>query len=151
MSDNTEGSWFLRFALIQNGLSVFLDHIALGVGYGHYSAYSIVPIYVTGEEVFVSSPHNGLVTIAAETGIFGLICFILINYYLVQGIYFVYKNSYNLYESSISAAVLSLLVFVIIKQFISNTYILPLPTERLVVQGALLYWIIFAIILSMRK
>jgi O-antigen ligase len=151
VSDNTEGSWFLRFALIQNGFAVFLDHIALGVGYGHYSAYSIVPIYVTGEAVFVSSPHNGIVTIAAETGIFGLICFLLINYYLVRGVYFVYNNSLNLYASSISAAVFSLLVFVIITQFISNTYILPLPTERLVVQGALLYWILFGTILSMKK
>jgi hypothetical protein len=150
-TDEDQGSWLMRFALVQHGLELFLANPLFGVGFGHYPAYSTVPIYVTGVETFVSSPHNGIVTIAAETGILGLFFLFKISFYLLRDCNYVYKNCCNRYASMIAAGVFSLLIINFVSQFISNSLIIPLPTERSMTQSSFVLWILFGLVAGIRK
>lgn len=150
-SDSDQGSLLMRFALVQHGLEVFREHPILGVGFGHYPAYSAVPIFVSGAETFVSSPHNGVVTIAAETGIAGLLALAGLSYLLLREGVHAYRLSRDGYTNAVVAAVLSLLIVIIVSQFISNSLILPLPAERSVTQCSLIFWSLFGMVAAVRR
>jgi hypothetical protein len=150
-TDEDQGSWLMRFALIQHGLELFLANPLFGIGFGHYPAYSTVPIYITGVETFVSSPHNGIVTIAAETGIPGLCCLFMISFYLLRDCNYVYNYCSSRYTSMIVAGVFSLLIINVVSQFISNSLIIPLPTERSMTQSSFVLWILFGLVAGIGK
>lgn len=145
-TDTDQGSWLMRFALVQHGMEIFSANPIWGVGFGHYPAYSTVPIFVTGVETFVTSPHNGIVTILAETGFMGFICLVAISFCLLRENYFVYQRSTCKVSISIVSAVFSLLIIAVISQFISNSLILPLPTERSMTQSSFILWILFGLV-----
>lgn len=150
-TDSDQGSWLMRFALIQQGLNLFFENPLFGVGFGHYPAYSTVPIFNTGVETFVSSPHNGIITIAAELGISGLFCLFAITYHLLRESYRVYKKCLYGYTFSIVTAIFSILIITVISQFISNSLIIPLPTERPMVQNSLILWTFFGMVAGVGK
>lgn len=150
-TDSDQGSWLMRFALVQQGINVFSANPFWGVGFGHYPAYSTVPIYITGVETFVTSPHNGVVTILAETGIAGFICLVTLSYFLVRENYSVYKLCSDKTLIPIVSVVFSLLFIAVTSQLISNSIILPLPTERSMTQSSFIFWILFGLVAGINK
>jgi len=149
--ENRQGSGLMRLTLLLHGFELFKSHPIWGIGFGHYPAYSNVPIFGSGIETFVTSPHNGIVTIAAETGISGIASLFLICYYLLRECRLARANCTDSYLSSIIAAVYSLLIVNVASQFISNSLIIPLPAERSMVQSSLVLWILFGIVTALRK
>lgn len=65
-----------RITLWKDSISMFLDHPLRGVGLGNYSI--IFPLYMSGSWPWLRQyAHNGLLHMAAETGIAGLSVFCL--------------------------------------------------------------------------
>ena len=150
-ADPDQGSWLMRFTLIQRGVEVFRDNMFLGVGYGHYPAYSTVPVLNTGVETYVNSPHNGIIAILAETGIIGLICIFMISISLFNEVRKAYVIVQNETSISVASAVFSLTIITIFSQLISNSLIMPIPTERTMIQNAFLLLILFSLIAGFSK
>lgn len=149
--DDTHGSVMMRFVLLRQAVSIFTDHLIIGVGYGHYPAYSTMPLLVSGAERFVSSPHNGILTLAAETGIIGLICCGGIFFYLTRETLDARRMALTAMERSVASATASLLLIALVSQVISNSMIIPLPTERSMTQSAFLLWFLIAMAGSIRR
>jgi O-antigen ligase len=139
----SEGDVVMRIKLVMHGLAIFSDHTLVGVGYGHYAAYSTEPVFVAGEWKFVSSPHNGLITVAAETGVLGLGCFAWLCVALVG----ICRRARHLAGDKLARcfanAVLSVLTVALFTQVIANTSILPVPVERGVTQNSFVLWFLF--------
>lgn len=150
-TDTNQGSWLMRFALIQHGLDIFTKNPILGVGFGHYIAYSTVPVVVTGHAKYVSSPHNGVVTILAETGIVGFICLLGISFKLLQQHHSAYRLCRSKLFASVVCAVYAFLIIAVVSQVISNSQILPLPTERSMTQSSFILWILFGLVAAIGR
>lgn len=148
--ENRQGSGLMRLTLIMHGFELFKAHPIWGIGFGHYPAYSDVPIFGTGIETFVASPHNGIVTIAAEAGITGIISLFFICYYLLRECRLAHAQCTNAYLNSVVASVYSVLIINVAAQFVSNSLIIPLPTERSMMQSSLILWILFGIVTAIR-
>jgi hypothetical protein len=149
-NSSTEGDVAMRAALFLHGLSVFREHFIFGVGYGHYFAYSSVPVVVSGQTVFVGS-HNGLITIAAETGVFGLACVAWLCASLLQICRRARCRAHDAITRAFSNAVLSLVLVALPLQAIANSQILPIATERDVVQSAFVLWFLFGLTAAIAK
>lgn len=150
-SDDDQGSWLMRFALMRHGLDVFLDHLLLGVGYGHYPSYSTVPIFVSGVRTYVSSPHNGLVTIAAETGIAGLFLFVAISWNLLRESRSTFHAVQHRPMRLLAGTIHAFLLVAVISQLFSNSILIPLPTERTMMQGGFVLWILVGLMSSVKR
>lgn len=144
-NSNTEGDVAMRVTLGLQGLSVFRDHFILGVGYGHYSAYSSTSIVVGGQWEFVTSPHNGLIAIAAETGALGLACVTWLCASLVHICRRARCRAHDSTTRALANAVLSLVLVLVPLQTIANSQILPIPVERGVVQSVFVLWFLFGL------
>lgn len=68
--DQREGSNEERFAMWQEGVQIFLEHPLSGVGLGNF-ALEVKPSADYREPIYA---HNTYLDIAAETGLFGAIC-----------------------------------------------------------------------------
>lgn len=144
-SDDTYGSMYMRLVLLEHGLSLFKDHLFFGVGYGHYPAFSTVPLVVSGLDSFVSSPHNGIVTLLAETGIVGFMCYCLLCWSLLQMILMSRRQASDTLTSVITSVTFVLVTIELVSQFISNGNILPIPVERPMVQYSFLLWLLISL------
>ena len=149
-NSSTEGDVAMRVILFLQGLSVFREHFIFGVGYGHYFAYSSVPIMVSGRQVFVGS-HNGLITIAAKTGIFGLACVAWLCASLLHICRRARCRAHDAITRAFSNAVLSLVLVAVPLQAIANSQILPIATERDVVQNAFVLWFLLGLSAAIAK
>lgn len=150
-NSSTEGDVAMRVTLFLQGLSVFRDHFILGVGYGHYPAYSSMPVIVRGQQVFVASPHNGLIAIAAETGVFGLACVTWLCVSLLQICRRARSGARDPITRVFANAVLSLVLVLLPLQTIANSQFLPVATERDVVQSAFVFWFLFGLAATIAK
>lgn len=78
------------------GIRMFLENPLFGVGFGQYA--NNTPLYVldvTMREISGLVAHNSYIEIAAETGILGLILFVLLMYYMVRN----YSKAAKLFRS----------------------------------------------------
>jgi O-antigen ligase len=144
-NSTTEGDVAMRVILFLQGLSVFRDHFIFGVGYGHFSVYSNAPILVHGQWEIESSPHNGLIAIAAETGVLGLACTTWLCAGLLQICRRARRRAHDSITLALANAVLSLVLVLLPLQTIANSSILPIAVERGVVQGVFVFWFLFGL------
>jgi len=142
---DTEGDVAMRVTLALQGLSVFREHFIFGIGYGHYAAYSSAPIVVGGQLEFVTSPHNGLIDLAAETGSFGLACVVWLCVSLLHICRRARRLAGDPAAKAFANAVLSLALIALPIQLIANSQILPVATERGVVQSSFVFWFLLAL------
>jgi O-antigen ligase len=149
--DNSYSSTFMRLVMIENAISIFLNNIFLGIGYGHYPAYSSVPVIVSGQEIYVSSPHNGIITVLAEGGILGLSIYLWFCLSVMKELYKSYKYASNKLFAVISTAAFSLMLVEFFLQFTGNSRILPIPTERVAVQSSFIFWVICFLAISSKR
>lgn len=150
-TDTDQGAWLMRFALVQHGIDIFLANPLLGVGFGHYIAYSTVPVIISGYAQYVSSPHNGVITILAETGVAGFICLLGISGALLRQHYTVYRRCRTRYAASVVCAVFALLIVAVAAQVTSNSQLLPLPTERSMTQSSFIIWLMFGVVAAIGR
>lgn len=139
----------VRLIMIQNALSVIYDNPVWGVGYGNYSLYALQTVQLSGgEEVEVTSPHNALILIMAETGIIGLIAFSLLCTAIVINAKQRLNDKYGPVTRAMAGTLFPLLLILCLDQFISNSLLLPPPAERRIVQFSYLLWLTFAILVA---
>lgn len=89
-----------RLNYVDKALSLFIEKPILGVGLGNYSSYSnTVRLYSTStdynESVSINSyenPHNFIVTMLVETGILGVLPFLVIISFFIYIDSYLYKN-----------------------------------------------------------
>ncbi|WP_196603213.1 O-antigen ligase family protein [Pectinatus haikarae] len=68
----------LRLALWESTVEMVLDHPLLGIGWGaYYFVYPSYDFYMQGNFIKIVHAHNMYLNIAAETGIIGLLSFIV--------------------------------------------------------------------------
>ena len=141
-SDDVAG----RRTLLTQAYEIFEEHPLIGVGYGHYAAYSETPIAVSSAYIFVASAHNGMFMVLAETGIAGAICFALIVVGAMVASVRARRNAMQSGTRAVVTAIVSLLVSFILIHLVANSSIIPLPTERVMTQNAFLLWFLLGIV-----
>lgn len=132
----------VRLESFNEATRIFYDNLILGVGYGMYSLYSQVQVYVAGELVFLASAHNGLASVFSEMGIVGV---------LLNGIFMIAiineilksrkmhrKNSSLLYK--FINVILAYNIIGIISFFVSNYYLLPPSSEYIYMGITFIIW-----------
>jgi O-antigen ligase len=150
-SENSEdsNSTLIRLALIEDSLKLFFSNPYFGVGYGTFSLNTDLVVQLSGGGVkVVNSPHNGLILIAAELGIFGLISVFFICYSILKDLRKTMINSDSNISKSISTMIFSLFLLLSLDQLITNSFILPPPTERSAVQLSFLLWLFISVSLA---
>ena len=145
-SFDDEGSLISRIDLINHGLKIFLSNPILGVGYGHYPFYSTKPIYVSGTAQYVASPHNGVISVMAQTGLIGIGIYLFMCHSLIKANKYAIKISKSNKEVAMLCVIMTLLIIALVEQLISNTIILPLPTERMVTQSSFVFWVLLGLV-----
>jgi O-antigen ligase len=146
---DTSNSTLIRLALIEDSLKLFFSNPYFGVGYGTFSLNTDLVVQLSGGGVVdVNSPHNGLILIAAELGIFGLISTFFICYSILKDLRKTMTHSDSNISKSISTTIFSLFLLLSLDQLITNSFILPPPTERSAVQLSYLLWLFISVSLS---
>jgi hypothetical protein len=142
-------SALVRLVMIQNTLSLIYDHPVWGVGYGNYALYALQEVQLSsGEAVEVSSPHNALILIAAETGAMGLIAFAFLCFTIVNDARQRLSPKYGPVTRAMAGVLFPFLLVLCLDQFISNSLLLPPPAERRIVQFSYLLWLAFSILVA---
>lgn len=151
-SGDSAASSFIRIQMIIDSLNLFFTNPYFGVGYGTFSMNTDLVVQLTGgTKVYVNSPHNGLILIAAELGAFGVISIFFFCYCVLKDLYktMIYCNS-NI-TRSISSLIFSLILLLSFDQLITNSILFPPPGERSAVQLSFLVWIFISVSLSNSK
>ena len=125
------GDVITRIAVISSALNIFIENFIFGVGYGFFSGYNTVPIYVSGIPQVLMSPHNGLMAVLSELGLVGL----LLNLILIKMILVKFKKNiaryseFNLLSNNYIVAVYSFILILFLSGFISSYILFPPPSE----------------------
>lgn len=129
-----------KTALIASGLDIFLQHPLIGVGRGQFSVYADVPMVVSGQAVYVATPHNGVVELLSETGLLGAIFAYAICFLLIRRLWRVYKGPYSTLTRSLAGATAFMVTYVVVLSFYQTHGLFPTPIQRDGVRTAFLYW-----------
>jgi O-antigen ligase len=140
-----------RQMLVENGIDIALEHFLFGVGYGHYAAYSAVPVLVNGVEKFVVTPHNGIVLIFAEFGIIGFLIFVFVCAKALANSSACISEATTKIQLEFSKVAFSILFVLVFSQLVSDSNILPLPVDRGSSQIGILVWIMIGLSAAVRK
>lgn len=149
-SDGEGGdSAVVRLIMIQNSLSLIYENPVWGVGYGNYALYALQSVQLTsGDEVEVTSPHNAIILIAAETGVIGLLAFALLCIAMVNDAKRRLNPRYGPVTRAMAGVLFPFLLILCLDQFISNSLLLPPPAERRIVQFSYLLWLAYSILVA---
>lgn len=145
-------SVLIRLALIEDSINMFFSNPYFGVGYGTFSLNSNLIIQLSGgSSKIVNTPHNGLILIAVELGIFGVLSIFFICYSILKNLHKTITYSDSNISKSISTIFFSFFLLLSFDQLITNSFILPPPTERSAVQLSYLGWLFISISLANSK
>ncbi len=79
MFNSADSSVALRWALWESTLAMVQEHPWLGLGWGSYRfVYPEYDFFVQNESVIIYHGHNTLLSLAAEVGIPGMLCFAIV-------------------------------------------------------------------------
>jgi Lipid A core - O-antigen ligase and related enzymes len=140
----TSGANITRLKLWQTGMLMIKDSPVLGVGMGNsiYVYDSYIEKYPWLALSFPKYPlHNSYIKVAAETGILGLLTFILMIGYAVYMVYKIYKNANNVLLKSMSLGFLVSLAGFFIMNLTDDCFFIP--------QVTVFFWLIFSIIVAL--
>lgn len=141
-----------RFVALNSAWELFKREPLFGVGYGLFGARNDVPMLVLGnEQIFVSSAHNGFANVLSEMGITGLISFLFTGYVVTRYNWRVRKEIKDPFYHGVSSAILTLILVEMINQFISNSVLLPPPTDSSTVQLTFVYWTLIGMLVFLRN
>ena len=151
-SGDSAASSFIRIQMFIDSLNLFFSNPYFGVGYGTFSLNTDLVVQLTGgTKVYVNTPHNGLILIAAELGVLGVISIFFFCYCVLKDLYktMIYSNS-NI-SRSISSLMFSVILLLSFDQLITNSIFFPPPGERSAVQLSFLVWMFISVSLSNSK
>ena len=136
----------IRSLMIDRGLEIAKNSPFVGIGYGMYATQGTQLIYFVagGEPATASSPHNGLITLAAETGVAGVLCIALLSFRVLSELRQKLRNSGSSLERAVASVVFSYLLVMVFDQLVSNSILIPPPAERNVAQLSFLIWVLIA-------
>ena len=151
-SGDSAASSFIRIRMIIDSLNLFFSNPFFGVGYGTFPMNTDLVVQLTGgTKVYVNSPHNGLILIAAELGAFGVISIFFFCYCVLKDLYKTTTYSNSNISRSISGLMFSVILLLSFDQLITNSVFFPPPGERSSVQLSFLVWIFISVSLSSSK
>ena len=141
-------SWTIieRFKLWETGYLMFKEHPVLGVGNGNYlrrysdyiNKYSELSL---GRDEY--AVHNTYIKVMAETGIIGIIPFIMVIIYFIKEIYHVFKKPADSLAKDISLAFMCSIVSYLIQNISNEMFFVP--------QVHVFYWIIGALVIKYNR
>jgi hypothetical protein len=148
-SGDSAASSIIRMQMIMDSLNLFFSNPYFGVGYGTFSLNADLAVQLTGgTKVYVNSPHNALILMAAELGALGVISVFFFCYCVLKDLYktMIFTNS-NI-SRSISSLMFSVILLLSFDQLVSNSFLFPPPVERSAVQLSFLVWVFISVALS---
>jgi O-antigen ligase len=146
-SSSDSVDFIVRFEAFTEAYRIFSEHPLLGVGYGLFSLYNQIFVLVAGELIFLASAHNGLVSIAAESGIVGLInMFILI--YIIFNKMFKARTHLRVAKHekfNFMNAIIAMILINTLGLFISNFFLFPPPSEYSYIGMSFITWLFIGV------
>ena len=110
MFNSADSSVALRWALWESTLAMIQEHPWLGLGWGSYRfVYPEYDFFVQNESVIIYHGHNTLLSLAAEIGIPGMLCFAVVWGMAVVQAWMAMKNAARSAKGFYLGIVLSLL------------------------------------------
>jgi O-antigen ligase len=150
---NLKGDDFLvRYNNIISALHIFKNHILLGIGYGMFAGYNKTAVSITGVNFYLSSVHNGIISILTEMGFIGLIVNVVLASMIIYRMNKIRKHK-SVYIDD-NKYILAIFVFTFINIFaalISNYFLLPPPSEYSYYGVAVVSWFLIGLVLSFEK
>ena len=132
-------------------LFIFIQNIFFGIGWGMFGIRTEAEMIISGQHILVSSPHNGVVQILSETGIFGFILYCILVILIIKNIHNLLNFRFNNEVYFFISIVLLMLYIVIFTQFFTSSHLLPPPVERNSIRIAFYYWFLIGYTLSFFK
>ncbi len=116
LSDRNSSTLGARIEVWKGAIEVVKDHLILGVGYG-------VGRYKVGEYLGQYSwmIHNDYISVLLETGVIGLIMFLVWQGHWLYSIFIVYRNSSYTYDKILSLAILAIFVASLVSRVTDNS------------------------------
>jgi O-antigen ligase len=146
-SDSDSVDFIVRLEAYTEAYRIFSEHIVFGVGYGLFSLYNQIFVKVAGEFVFLASAHNGLISIAAESGIVGVIIIFILIFIIIKKIFkarakllFLNHQKFNFVN-----AILAMVLINTISLFISNFFLFPPPSEYSYIGISFITWLFIGV------
>jgi hypothetical protein len=126
--------------LINAAEDIFRAHPLIGVGRGQFTIYSDVPMVVSGQNVYVATPHNGLLELLAETGLLGAIFAYGLQIWLCWRLWRVYMGNHPPLTRAVGGMVAFMVSFVTLDSIVQSNLMFPTPEQRDFVREAFVYW-----------
>lgn len=138
-----EGSLASRIALLLHAGSIFAEHPLIGIGQGFFPAFSSLPIVITGQLTWVTSPHNGLIMLLVEFGLAGMIIIAAFQWKTLQRLRVVHRYATCGASFALVCSALALFIPLFVLQLMANSSLLPPSGEHGAVQQACCLWLLF--------
>jgi O-antigen ligase len=137
----------VRLEILSEAYRIFTEHAIFGVGYGFFSLYNQIYVFVAGEMVFLASAHNGLFSILSETGIFGLTLIFVLIYIIFNKIIKAraYLSNVRHEKHDLINLILSMMIIYTFNIFISNFFLFPPPSEYDYIGQCFIMWLLIGV------
>lgn len=119
----------IRLTTINSALQIFMANPLLGIGYGMFSGHNATPIFITGVEVYLASPHNGIISILCELGVIGLFIYIYMNVYIIIKLNQIRKKVDDIRLKLVLTSIFSIQAVLSVSILISNSHLYGPPSE----------------------
>jgi len=108
-----------RYSLVANGIRIAVAHPGTGVGVGGFKRAYARRVHLKGKEPKTAASHDTPVTVAAETGVIGLVLFVwLIAAVLVDG----FRRVDRSFAGQVSLAAVMSLAAILVHSFFYNDF-----------------------------
>jgi O-antigen ligase len=132
--------FMIRRTMLRASWEMFRAHPFFGIGYGYFPLVNSTPVQVSTLTVFLASPHNGIASIAAELGSFGLLAALVLAGAAFSRIRRIRRDSPDPRIRGFCSFLLALITIEFVTQFVSNSLFVPLPADRNMVQLSFVLW-----------
>jgi hypothetical protein len=140
-----------KLVVIKEGIDFFIQNIFFGIGWGMFGIRTEAEMIISGQHILVASPHNGVVQILSETGIFGFIIYCILVILIIKNLHNLLNFRFNNEVYFFISIVLLMLYTVIFTQFFTSSHLFPPPVERNSIRIAFYYWFLIGYTLSFFK
>lgn len=129
-----------KAALFDSTLEIFRQHPVIGVGRGQFSIYADVPMVISGQAVYVATPHNGLAELLSETGLIGAILAYAASLLLIWRLWRVYRGPHSPLTRSLAGVIAFMVGYTVVVSLYQSHAMFPTPIQRDGIRTAFVYW-----------
>ncbi|MES2276346.1 MAG: O-antigen ligase family protein [Bacteroidota bacterium] len=130
----------IRVLMLQSAYGLFLANPVLGIGYGMFPGHNTTPIVVTGQDIYLGSPHNGLAAIVCELGLIGLLLYIILIISITIKMNSIRKSISQIELKKYVTAVFVFQFIMMMTFLISNSHLFGPPSEPPYLCMAFISW-----------